>query len=449
MVNLWLLQKAQRGDGFVADITQYASNWKRTTRAVGGYWLGDFIIGVGSMSPRKMENFYRSFLGCQVIEKTFSLTSWRGEIVQMDLTLDGTTYRQSMDAERWHNRVKVKYRYPTEEDIEQGNLAYNPVANSFQDDGQDFSDWESGSAPAVYEIIVTNSDDSTCRGYLGAAFTTTNANDSIYVYTDQAMTAAGWSSSPSGKTPSSYIVRHATSYGTAQETAWAEKTSSTSSWGKSEYIDVIGTSHATPAEALRDRRLISHAYPKSIPSGGFELGGEKKPDSLHVYCAGLVLGMNRVFQETSLPSDTITNQLTTIVGNAEFVTAGRIGVNAMAQIVVCQVPRGLWDIAEELILLGDASNNAWVGGVYDDKKLHYELARTTVSHYWQNRQLMDVNGHRVPPSLAKPNIVVQNNSSTIDTTPAGGDAIDNPKNVWIEAVEFSMPDKCRLIPRTG
>ena len=93
------------------------------------------------------------------------------------------------------------------QDTQQGTLTYNPTGQSFQDLDQAFDDWEVASAPASYEIWVVNSDNSVTFGFLGAAFTTTNADDSIYVYEDYALTSAGWNGNdPTTKTASSYSV---------------------------------------------------------------------------------------------------------------------------------------------------------------------------------------------------------------------------------------------------
>jgi len=80
-------------------------------------------------------------------------------------------------------------------DTHQGtNAVQTRNATTFVDTTQDFSDWET-EAPgtAVYKILVTNYGGSEQWAYLGDASTTTNANDTIAVYTDQGLTTTGWS----------------------------------------------------------------------------------------------------------------------------------------------------------------------------------------------------------------------------------------------------------------
>lgn len=56
---------------------------------------------------------------------------------------------------------------------------------------QDFSEWQSLAAPALYSVWVT-AGGVTYWGYCGAADTESVANDSIHVYQDQALTTEGW-----------------------------------------------------------------------------------------------------------------------------------------------------------------------------------------------------------------------------------------------------------------
>jgi len=428
----------------------HGESWRRTTRAIGGYWSGDFIITADRMKPLQMGHFFDTYIGHVIKEITFGVVTWEGQIVQIDRRENGVMWRRTMDPERWHNRVKVIYTYPRSEDNEQGSLTYNPAANSFQDEDQDFSDWETLAGNAVYEIVVTNTDASTCRGYLGASFTTTNANDSIYVYTDLALSTAGWNGTTAAKTPNSYIVRDVDDYGVQQESAWAENTNSTGIYGDAEYIEVMGESYATPAEAHRDRRLAENAYPKSVPVGGLARGEESQPDELRVYCAGAVHTINRRYRETDTAGAAVSTQISTLVGESEFVTAGRIDTNSMIWPITCSgIPSRLWDLIEEMVLLGDSSGNRWVGAVYNGRVFDYYQAESAVTHLWQNGRLLDLTGYPVPASMIRPDIIVQVAGMAAGVQPPGGSVWDNPRNVYIEEVEYVAPNQYRLTPYEG
>lgn len=339
----------------IANLTRHAPNWARSIRAVGGYWQGDFTIKPNTMPIIEMIDFFNRGIGRRIVEDTHGITTWEGEIVQMDLTLDGITYRRTMDSERWHNRVKV-------------------------------------------------------------------------AYTD-----------------------NATNIATA--TAWSEDTDSSDVYGESEYIDLVGSNYsATVAEALRDRRLAENAFPKSVPVGGltFARGITQRQDSLRVNCAGYVFGMNRRYRESDIAAANVSTQISTLVGNSEFVTAGSIDTNALSVPVKCSdISQRLWDVIEELILMGDGSGNRWVGGVHEDRKFDYNLAETAVTHYWRDGRLLNKASAPVVASMIKPDIVVRISGAPIGVVPPGGDVIDNPRNVWIEEVEFIAPDGYRLIPYGG
>jgi len=353
-VSLLLYERlAQDTNRFVKSYTHHARDWGRSIRAVGGYWMGDFTVGPETMSRAKMIEAFNLDLGRRLVENTSGVESWEGEIIEIELMLRGILYRRTLDPERWHNKVKVRY-----------------------------------------------TDEST---------------------------------------------------GNSTATAWGEETDSSDVYGESCYIDLIGETSAAAATALRDRRLAEFAFPKSVPAGSLSFGQESfQEDALRVRCAGYAYSMNRRFQESDIASAAISTQLAALAGNSEFVTAGDIDTNSLsAPVKASDIPQRLWDAAEELILMGDASGNRWVGGVYKGRKFNYCPAQTSVTHYWRNGRLTDLIGRPVIPSLIWPNIIVQISDTPLGVTPPGGAAWDSPRNLWIEEVEFIAPDGYRLMPYGG
>jgi hypothetical protein len=354
-VGIFLYERLALGTGtFVMNLTRHARDWQHVTRAVGGYWQADFTITPDTMTRHEMENFYNTCMGRRVVESSYGITSWEGEIVQMGLTLNGVTHRRTMDPERWHNKVMARY-------------------------------------------------------------------------TDNLTHASG-------------------------ATAWAETTESSDAYGESCYIDTLGDNYdVTGAEGVRDRRLAENAYPKSIPSGGLarQAGGSGASDSLAVLCEGYVFSMNRRFQEADIAADAVSTQISTLVGNSEFVTAGLVTTNAFSIAVTgTSIAQRLWDIIGELVLVGDGTDR-WVGGVYEDRLFYYNAAQTAVTHYWRQGRLLDLSGAAVPPSLIRPDIIVQTDTFTLGLQPPSASVTDNPRNAYIEEVEFIYPDSYRLVPYTG
>ena len=333
------------------NLTRHAKDWSRSTRAIGGYWTGDFTITPNTMGRQQMVHFYNTYIGYRILESTAGIQTWDGEIVQMDLTLDGKTDRRTLDIESWHNKIKV-------------------------------------------------------------------------TYTDSATSAA-------------------------TSTAYSENTDSSDRYGESVYIDVVDENYnSTAATAARDRRLNEKAFPKSLPVTGFASGpGRPGRNRLVVRCAGYVYSINRRLRESDTAAAAVSTQVSTLVGESEFVTAGDIDTNAMSVPISCaDVPERLWDIIEDMILMGDTSGNRWVGGVYNGRRFDYKQAETAVTHYWKNRRLQNASGVAMTPSLIRPDIIVAVMGSAFGETPPGGNVWDSPRRVYIEEVEFTMPNKYRLIP---
>ena len=332
--------------GFCRNITFHAQEWTHVTRAIGGYWTGDFTITDATMSRTEIAQLYNVSIGRRVTEHTGGLLSWEGEIVEMTLTLDGVSYTISLDPEQWHNNVVVDYGH--------------------------------------------------------------------------------------GLTDSS------------------ENTDSSGIFGECQYIDNIDSTYdETAAEAIRDRRLKENAYPRSRPSGGLasKASSSTQGTSLHVICAGYWSSMNRRYQTTDVAAANASTQISTLVGNSEWVTAGMIRTNALQVPIRAagNYPR-LWDAVEAVIDMGDGSGNRWAGGVYEGRKFNYNAAATTVTHLYRDGRLLDRAGLVILPSLVKPDIVVDIGGAPGAVDPPGGNNWDRSDRAYIEEVEFTAPDQFRLIP---
>ncbi len=102
-----------RGKFFVADITQEAIGWRRSMRAMGGYWMGSFTLtsktkyhGGAGGSGDLLEKFY-NWLGGEIVEESGGFQTWQGLIYSMDLTHKGLIRRRSLDL--MSNYVTVEY----------------------------------------------------------------------------------------------------------------------------------------------------------------------------------------------------------------------------------------------------------------------------------------------------------------------------------------------------
>jgi len=351
MYNLLLFERvAVDTDGFRGNITNIATNWRRSIRAWGGFWTGDFSVTQEQVTQYELIDLFNGILGCRIVEVNYGITTWEGEIVQLRLTLDGVTWLRSLDSIRWRNKVKVQ--------------------------------WGGG------------------------------------------------------------------------ETAWSEDTDSSGEYGESCHIDqASAVFDATTAEARRDKILAHDAFPRTHTESGIFIDPSRSVDAganrLDVMCAGYVFSMNRRYQESNIAAANISANISTLVGNSEFVTAGEIETNStQSAVVVAGTPTRLWDCIRELIDIGDGSGNDYVGGVYAGREFDYAAAETSVTHYLRNGRLYDATGNYVLPPRVKPDMLVEIQGAPRSRTPPGGNAWDKPNRVYIDEVEFAAPDRLTLIPRS-
>lgn len=82
-------------------------SWRRTSRAVGGYYSGK--MAVKDLGSTQLTEFYNTWLGMKIIEKNYGITTWEGIVWQLDLYQNGINYRRTLNKDLWHNRVKYYY----------------------------------------------------------------------------------------------------------------------------------------------------------------------------------------------------------------------------------------------------------------------------------------------------------------------------------------------------
>ena len=93
--------------------------------AIGGYHLGKFAIK--NRGVQELTDFYNTWIGMKIVEKTFGMTSYEGIIWQLDLIKNGVNYRRTLNPKYWHNRVKVKY---TDENGSPSGIAWSENTSS-------------------------------------------------------------------------------------------------------------------------------------------------------------------------------------------------------------------------------------------------------------------------------------------------------------------------------
>jgi len=434
--------------GWVGDFTAAARDWERTKARIGGYLDGSFFLSQEDLTLAELKEIYNTCLGHRLEETTYGMTSWEGLLYEFRLVHNGREYRRTLDPEWFHNKVKVLYNYPQTEDDEQGNLAYDPGGNdAFQDDGQDFAEWETAAGNAAYSVAVTNSDGTRAWGFMGAAFTTTNADDSVYVYTDVELNTAGWNGDTSGKTPSSYEVSSVDNVGSRLDTGWATNADAIAEYGQMEYVITLGGTAPEAAEAMRDRELEAFAWPRTRKMGGGEIeggmGGGGEPAVLEIVVAGYWATLNWRYEETNRLR-TASDMIEYLVGQSEFVTVGRVDAdNKMrTKVDANPTPMRLGDAIEQVVLDGDLDGDVWQGGVYAGREFVYEEAPTDYEYVErQDGVLVDIAGVPVIPSMVDAGFLLLDQNAPGPRRPAGTSNVwDDPRIAYVDEVTWSMED---------
>jgi hypothetical protein len=235
-------------------------------------------------------------------------------------------------------------------------------------------------------------------------------------------------------------VLYSDDIGSRTETAFSENTDSSDIFGEINWIESLAGTTTAGATAWRDTFLITNAWPRSRLIGGDARENptdEPLPDELRITCKGYWHSIGWRYRETSETAN-YDALITTLVGESEFVTAGRIETNASDVKVDCfPVPRRINDLLAEIIDQGDTSGNLWEGGVYAGRLFVYEQADTDWIYQLQGDLLLDRAGSPFPLSLVPAGFLLFSaNAPTGWVKPGTSTAWDDPKIGYVDEVEY-------------
>ena len=73
MFSLWMYERlAEDTNEFEMDLTRWARyTWRRTVRAMGGFWTGDFVIA--GLSSLRLQQLYSTIIGKRVMEWSYGI----------------------------------------------------------------------------------------------------------------------------------------------------------------------------------------------------------------------------------------------------------------------------------------------------------------------------------------------------------------------------------------
>jgi hypothetical protein len=243
-------------------------------------------------------------------------------------------------------------------------------------------------------------------------------------------------------------VKYSSPNSVPSSTGWDENTDSSGIYGEMEYVYSISETTQAGAQALQDRALTEYAWPISRMVGAIDVVGPSpylSGDGLYITTAGFWATMNWQYRETSETAGAST-LLSTLIGETEFVTAGRLDTNSLSvRVGADPIPQRIGDLCTQIIAEGDASGNLWKGGVYANQEFIYEEVPTTVDYILQNGTLYRMGGVIELPSLVNPGFYIRDVNAPAGYQPPGTSNIwDDPQVSYCNEVEFICPDILRL-----
>ena len=275
-----------------------------------------------------------------------------------------------------------------------------------------------GALPASHRLTFTISDDNAYSGNIYVRITCDGAGE---IYAD----AATLQRSP-------YRV----------ETSWNVDSDAADEWGRIE--DVLLEAGMTDASAVAKaaKEVNERAWPRSLPPDQYEVDVGPKEDGLSVLFAGYGWTLNYLHLLAG-GTDMASNHVTSLIDEAEFVTAGVIESNTLDFQVEEGEPTRIWDALEEIIDAGDGTGARWIGGVYAGRVFDYGPAPTTLSYHYRRGQLLAVHGGPIEPWFALPGL------AQLDDAPVGpgeitGRIADNPRIIFLEEIEFIAPHELKF-----
>lgn len=481
MTNNWaatLYNSVKRGNGGLWTITDRISEtWRRSTRAIGGYWLG--TCEYKGTRDDMLEMFLEGMMR-EVREDVGGLVTWEGFIAEMQLTLDGVTYIRSMIDTA--NAVKEIYTRIGDNVLTNGGAesgawtVYNGAtvtqSTTWVNTGTYSCKIEvadttiRGAIIQTVTIVASQSYDIT--GVISAASgswriaanrTDTGASlahDSTHGATgDKSIKMNIPASNTYAGTVDLIITSEASSgiiYGdsfvfctspTQAQSKWFIDANSISEYGRMELavLDVAMTNAAANAKATTTKNKL--AWPKALPPNEFTLIGNEmldtSKDKLALTVHGYVHTLANKYSLTTGTAAASAHVAAIITNEAEFLLPGSINSNTLSYQIDDRAPIKHWQIVSDITHAGDAVGNRWVCGVYAGKYFDYRQADNDVAYRYRGGKFYNASGGELEPWFAEPGHLLYLDDLPVGPTQISGFTEDDPHNLFIAEVEMGPP----------
>ena len=471
-VNFDLYENYKRGGDALWNIkAQVGNTWRHSIRSRGGFWIATsmYDADTGDMEEMFMDGMMR-----EIRAQVGGMVVWQGFLAQQEYTRNGLLYVRTW--KNVANNIKAIYsrigdNLFTNGSAESGAWASvgtpttNAQSTTWVTDGT-YSDWlitdaanEGATIQAAIAIVGSKGYDlrlstnivsgtwalQILRDDTGAVIAESTENTagqrvmSTYIGDDNLYT---------GNITVQFICTTATgeAYGDGgvfqeaparAETSWQGNTTSSADYGLIEDVLLEAGMSDAAANALVATELAERAWIQTQPASEFKVAPVDAPDSLKLTWLGYVFTLRNKYTNESGVANASTH-VTNVITDSEFVTAGTISANAMGYYIDERAPLRGWEAIHEITRAGDASGARWNCGVYGGRMFDYNAADLSVRYRMRGGLLYNIAGGAMEPWFMLPGVVRMDDM--IITAVGAGATRDDPRNVFIEEVEFSVAD---------
>lgn len=488
-----LYNSVKRGGGFITDITDRALNWKRSIRRIGGFWQGSFEY---QGNRDELDDLFFDGLMKEVREFSGGVMAWQGFIGDMVYRRGSITWRRSIHEVT--NAVKV--------------LFTRQYANALTNGSAESGAWTPFDGGLGGPPVVTQSTDWASDGTYSCKIVTTSADimgaviqsgipivsDTAYNFTmtlnilsgdwvvvihpdgDPAMQIVlvvfdnvtgvvtanltipevdSFDGNVTIKVQNGKDLAHGASNGTvygdaavftrvpnSSDTGWVTDAGSISEYGRLEEVLVEGALSAEGASAKVLTTLKRKAWPRLLAPDTF--GGEDIADeySLSVVCYGYIFTLPWTIN-TYVAASTMSNYVTQLAAGRDYISSAQVDTNATAYTADNRYPITIWQVLKNIVTAGDSSGNLWSLGVGINRVLTYQQFSTTIAYRYRGGKLYNPAGGEMEAWLAFPGWALLDDAPIVPYQTS--DAMDDPRRIIVEEVEFTAPDILRFKSRVS
>jgi len=267
------------------------------------------------------------------------------------------------------------------------------------------------------ELLVSISEDNTYSGNVGVR---------IYLHAD----------SSSGEIYGDGAVFQDAPY--KAETRWYSDTASQAIHGIKEFANLMGGSSDQAARNTTLTDLRKKAWPHTFPPNDYENNIFSNECRLEITAFGYVATLNSLHSDTT-GTDAISDHLTALLSQAEFIEARVITENTTEFMIDTQGPLRIWDLIEDMTLAGDASGNRYECGVGESRKFDYMPVDDEPKYKQRGGLIFALDGSEIEPWEIEPGYIL------LEDMPLGpgqisGYETDDPRVVYMFETTFDAGD---------